>query len=94
MVAAVLAAQEERQRTVELAQEEERLRAEIARAKDREVLREAEAEERARLNEGLSRQSAVEAARLLERATFAEEAYTPPVPHLFVPSGFVSYMPQ
>lgn len=41
MVAAVLAAQEERQRTVELAQEEERLRAEIARAKDREVLREA-----------------------------------------------------
>lgn len=72
-----------------MAQEEERLRVE-----EQEALREAEAEEMAWLDDGLARQTAVEAVRLLKCATFAEEAYVSPTTHLFVPSGFDNYVPQ
>lgn len=92
VVEAVLTAREERQRAVELAHEEERLR-----AKAEELVRETEAAERAQEDTTWTQESAVALAKAraqVERAEFVAETYTPSKPHVFVPSGFYSYVPR
>lgn len=96
VVAAVLTAQEERQKAIVLAQEEERLRDEAERAKveGEDVLREMEAAERARAEAELPRRTTVTVAKATVRAAFSATAYVPPTPHLFVLSRFKAYKPR
>ncbi|KAI8555359.1 hypothetical protein RHMOL_Rhmol05G0168700 [Rhododendron molle] len=93
---AVVAAREERQRTIALAQEEERLRDEAKRARveGEDALREMEAAERARAEAELPRVPAATVAAGLKRGPFSATAYVPLTPHLFVPLGFQAYKPQ
>lgn len=93
VVVAVLAAREERQRQIEKAQEEERLRAEAEGTSDDEqdLVKEAE---RAQADAAWAQESAVALAKAraeMTRAEFVAETYTPPEPHVFIPSGFDSY---
>ncbi|KAI8550609.1 hypothetical protein RHMOL_Rhmol06G0120800 [Rhododendron molle] len=53
-----------------------------------------EAEERAAEEALGPRVTAVAEAAAVRRPDYTAEAYTPPVPHLFAPSGFSAYTPQ
>ncbi|XP_058224951.1 protein MAINTENANCE OF MERISTEMS-like [Rhododendron vialii] len=97
VVAAVLAAREDRARQVERAQEEERLReeAERARAEEEAFESETEAAEEAQ-GEVWSFERAVtlaESIRLAPRGQFDAASYAPPEPHVFIPSGVESLAP-
>ncbi|KAI8571948.1 hypothetical protein RHMOL_Rhmol01G0160500 [Rhododendron molle] len=87
----VLKAKEERARAIaawEAAEKAERER------KDREEpLREMEAEERAAEEAQGPRVTAVAEAATMRRPNYAVETYTPPTPHLLIPSGFSAYTP-
>ncbi|KAI8542673.1 hypothetical protein RHMOL_Rhmol08G0156700 [Rhododendron molle] len=88
----VLKAKEDRARAVEAAEAAER--AERERKDREEPLRDMEAEERAAEEALGPRVTAVAEATTVRRPDYAAEPYTPPVPHLFVPSGFSAYTPQ
>lgn len=75
------------------------MRAEVekARAEGAEFVRETEAAERAQVDAAWAQESAVAMAKaraLVEHVEFVAETYTPPEPHVFVPSGFDNYVPQ
>lgn len=91
VVAAVVAALEERQKAIALAQEEERLRDEVERAwvEGEDILREMETAKRARAEAYNS-----DDGKATERTKFSAEAYVPPTPHLFIPSGLKAYRPR
>ncbi|KAI8542923.1 hypothetical protein RHMOL_Rhmol08G0177500 [Rhododendron molle] len=59
-----------------------------------ELLRDAEAEERAGAEVQWSRVIAVAEAGAVGQPNYLAEAYVPPTPNLFVPSGFAAYVPQ
>ncbi|KAI8542339.1 hypothetical protein RHMOL_Rhmol08G0131000 [Rhododendron molle] len=88
----VLRAKEERAQAIaawEAAEKAERER------KDREEpLREIEAEERATEEAQGPRVIAVAETATMRRLDYAAETYTPPTPHLLIPSGFSAYTPQ
>lgn len=92
VVAAVVAAWEERQRAVELAWEEERLKAETERqrAEDEEFFRDIEVEETTFLERGVVRQVAVPKAQAFKCPTLVTETYAPSVPHLFFPQDSIA----
>lgn len=84
---------------MELAQEEERLRAEVekARAEGAEFVSVTEAVGRAQVDAAWAQESAVAMAKaraLVEHAEFVAETYMPPKLHVFVLSGFDSYVPR
>ncbi|XP_058225789.1 uncharacterized protein LOC131334672 isoform X2 [Rhododendron vialii] len=86
-------------KSLEFAQEGERLRAEAerTRAEGEELVRETEAAERAQVDVAWARESAMAQAKAraqVTRAKFVAETYTPPESHVFVPSGFVRYVPH
>ncbi|KAI8568397.1 hypothetical protein RHMOL_Rhmol02G0195800 [Rhododendron molle] len=88
----VLKAKEERAQAIaawEAAEKAERER------KDREEpLREMEAQERAAEEAQGPRVTAVAEAAAMRRPDYAADTYTPPMPHLLIPSGFSAYTPQ
>ncbi|KAI8571325.1 hypothetical protein RHMOL_Rhmol01G0111000 [Rhododendron molle] len=88
----VLKAKEDRARAIEAAEDAER--AERERKDREEPLRDMEAEERAAEEAQGPRVTAVAEAAAVRQPDYAAETYTPPVPHLFVPSGFSAYSPQ
>ncbi|KAI8568337.1 hypothetical protein RHMOL_Rhmol02G0190300 [Rhododendron molle] len=57
-------------------------------------MRDAEAEERAGAEEQWPRVTAVAEAGAMKWPNYSTEAYVPPTPHLFAPSGFAAYVPQ
>ncbi|KAI8555266.1 hypothetical protein RHMOL_Rhmol05G0161600 [Rhododendron molle] len=57
-------------------------------------MRDAEAEERAGAEAQWPRVTAVAEAGAVTCPDFLAEAYIPPTPHLFVPSGFAVYAPR
>ncbi|KAI8551022.1 hypothetical protein RHMOL_Rhmol06G0152500 [Rhododendron molle] len=57
-------------------------------------MREAEAEERTGAEVQWPRVTAVADAGAAGRPDYSSEAYVPPTPHLFAPSGFAAYVPQ
>ncbi|KAI8530360.1 hypothetical protein RHMOL_Rhmol11G0051800 [Rhododendron molle] len=69
-------------------------RAERERAEQEDLARDMEAEERAEAEAQLPRVTAVAEAGKLTRPDFSAEAYVPPTPHMFAPSGFVAHLPQ
>ncbi|KAI8536109.1 hypothetical protein RHMOL_Rhmol10G0230800 [Rhododendron molle] len=88
----VLKAKENRARAIEAAEAAERAARE--RKDKEEPLRDMEAEERAAEEALGPRVTAVAEAATVRRPDYAAEPYTPPTPHLFVPSGFSAYTPQ
>ncbi|KAI8535407.1 hypothetical protein RHMOL_Rhmol10G0171600 [Rhododendron molle] len=88
----VLKANEDRARAIAVA--EAAARAEREQKEREESLRDAEAEERARAEAQWPRVKAVAEAGTMTRPAFSAEAYIPPTPHLFVPSGFAAYVPR
>ncbi|KAI8555058.1 hypothetical protein RHMOL_Rhmol05G0145000 [Rhododendron molle] len=88
----VLKAKEERARAIAASEAAER--AERERKDGEDHLREMEAEERAAEEAQGPRVTAVAEAANVRRPDYAVETYTPPTPHLFVPSGFSAYTPQ
>ncbi|KAI8572564.1 hypothetical protein RHMOL_Rhmol01G0209500 [Rhododendron molle] len=88
----VLKAKEDRARAIEAAEAGER--AERERKDSEDLLREMETEERAAEEAQGPRVTAVAEAAAVRRPDYTAEAYTPPVPHLFAPSGFSAYTPQ
>ncbi|KAI8555000.1 hypothetical protein RHMOL_Rhmol05G0139900 [Rhododendron molle] len=88
----VLKAKEDRARAIEAAEAAER--AERERKDREEPVRDVETKER-EVEEALGpRVTAVVEAAVARRPDYTAEPYTPPTPHLFVPSGFSAYMPQ
>ncbi|KAI8542934.1 hypothetical protein RHMOL_Rhmol08G0178400 [Rhododendron molle] len=53
-----------------------------------------EAEERAGAESQGPRATTMTEAGAVRRPDFSTEAYIPPTPHLFVPSGFAAYVPK
>ncbi|KAI8571970.1 hypothetical protein RHMOL_Rhmol01G0162400 [Rhododendron molle] len=88
----VLKAKEDRARAVEAAETAER--AERERKDREEPLRDMETEERAAEEALGPRVTAVAEAAAVKRPDYTSETYMPPIPHLFVPSGFSAYTPQ
>ncbi|KAI8535752.1 hypothetical protein RHMOL_Rhmol10G0198200 [Rhododendron molle] len=88
----VLKAKEERARAVEAGVAAEK--AERKRKDREEPLRDMEAEERVAEEAIGPRVTAVAEAAEVRRPDYTSETYTPPTPHLFVPSGFSAYTPQ
>lgn len=85
-------AKEDQARAIEASEAAER--AEREQKEREEALRDAEAEERAGAEAQRPRVTAMVEAERTTRPVFSAEAYTPPMPHLFVPSGFAAYVPQ
>ncbi|KAI8535810.1 hypothetical protein RHMOL_Rhmol10G0203100 [Rhododendron molle] len=91
----VLKAKEDRERAIEEAKAAARAEreAERERAAPEGLAADIEAEE-AEAEEALGpRVRAVDEAEAIKRPVFSAEAYIPPRPHLFVPSGFAGYKP-
>ncbi|KAI8572797.1 hypothetical protein RHMOL_Rhmol01G0228400 [Rhododendron molle] len=88
----VLKAKEDWARAIEASELAER--AERERARQEGLARDVEAEERAAEEVHGPRVRAVDEAGAMTRPAFSAEVYVPPVPHLFVPSGFQAYRPQ
>ncbi|KAI8542705.1 hypothetical protein RHMOL_Rhmol08G0159700 [Rhododendron molle] len=88
----VLKAKEERARAIEASEAADR--AERERAEREEPMRDMEAEERAAAEAQWPRVTAVAEAGTVTRPDLSAEAYVPPTPHLFVPSGFAAYVPR
>ncbi|KAI8542717.1 hypothetical protein RHMOL_Rhmol08G0160800 [Rhododendron molle] len=88
----VLRAKEDRERAIAASEAAER--AERERKEREEPLRDMEAEERAEAEARWPRVTAVTEAGAMGGPDFSAEAYVPPTPHLFVPSGFAAYVPQ
>ncbi|KAI8572908.1 hypothetical protein RHMOL_Rhmol01G0237500 [Rhododendron molle] len=87
----VLKAKEDRARAIEAS--EAAARAERERAGPGGLVADVEAEEKEVEEEQGSRVRAVDEAGAMTRPEFSKETYTPPRPHLFVPSGFAGYRP-
>ncbi|KAI8559815.1 hypothetical protein RHMOL_Rhmol04G0204100 [Rhododendron molle] len=87
----VLKAKEDRARAIEASEAAER--AERERAGPRGLAADVEAEEREAEEAQGPRARAVDETSAVTRPAFLAEAYVPPVPHLFVPSGFQAYKP-
>ncbi|KAI8535881.1 hypothetical protein RHMOL_Rhmol10G0209000 [Rhododendron molle] len=85
----VLKAKEDRARAVEAAET-----AEGAEREREEPFRDMETEERAAEEALGPRVTAVAEAASVKRPDYTSETYMPPIPHLFVPSGFSAYTPQ
>ncbi|KAI8572107.1 hypothetical protein RHMOL_Rhmol01G0172700 [Rhododendron molle] len=83
-------AKEDRARAIEASA----YKAKRERKERKEPLKDAEAEERSRAEVQWRRVTAMAKARVVARPDFLEEAYMPPTPHLFAPSGFAAYMPR
>ncbi|KAI8537838.1 hypothetical protein RHMOL_Rhmol09G0055200 [Rhododendron molle] len=88
----VLKAKEDRARAVEAAETAER--AERERKDREEPLGDMETEERAAEEALGPRVTAVAEAAAVKWPDYTSETYMPPIPHLFVPSGFSAYTPQ
>ncbi|KAI8530435.1 hypothetical protein RHMOL_Rhmol11G0058000 [Rhododendron molle] len=88
----VLRAKEERAQAIAASEAAERAEREQKEGED--PLKEMEAEERAAEEAQGPRVTAVAEATAVKRPDYAAETYTPPIPHLFVPSGFSAYTPQ
>ncbi|KAI8542706.1 hypothetical protein RHMOL_Rhmol08G0159800 [Rhododendron molle] len=88
----VLKAKEDQAKEIAAAEVAER--AEREQRERKEPLREAEAEERAGAEAQWPRVKAVAEPGAVIRPAFSAEAYIPPTPHLFVPSGFAAYVPR
>ncbi|KAI8538536.1 hypothetical protein RHMOL_Rhmol09G0111200 [Rhododendron molle] len=88
----VLKAKEERARAIAASEAAERAEREQKDGED--LLREAEAEERAGAEAQRPRVTAVAKAGAMRWPDYAAETYTPPTPHLLIPSGFLAYTPQ
>ncbi|KAI8549169.1 hypothetical protein RHMOL_Rhmol06G0005500 [Rhododendron molle] len=91
----VLKAKEDRARAIQEAEATARAEreAERERAGPEGLAADMEAEERDAEEAQGPRVSAVAEAGALKRPEFSEETYTPPRPHMFVPSGFAGYRP-
>ncbi|KAI8550816.1 hypothetical protein RHMOL_Rhmol06G0136800 [Rhododendron molle] len=87
----VFKAQEDRARAIAELKAAER--AERERVEREETVRDMEAEERAAAEAQWPRVKAVDEAAAVTRPDFSAEAYIPPTPLLFVPSGFAAYVP-
>ncbi|KAI8572178.1 hypothetical protein RHMOL_Rhmol01G0178100 [Rhododendron molle] len=87
----VLKAKEDRARAIEAS--EAAARAERERAGPGGLAADVEAEEREAEEEQGPRVRTVDEAGAMTCPEFSEETYTPPRPHLFVPSGFAGYRP-
>ncbi|KAI8555143.1 hypothetical protein RHMOL_Rhmol05G0151500 [Rhododendron molle] len=88
----VLKAKEDRARAI--AAMEAAARAEREQKEREELLRDAEAKERAEAEVQWPRVTAVTEAGVVPRPDFSAEAYVPPTPHPFMPSGFAVYVPK
>ncbi|KAI8538685.1 hypothetical protein RHMOL_Rhmol09G0124000 [Rhododendron molle] len=88
----VLKAKKDRARAIEASEAAER--AERERAGQEGLAADVEAEERATTEAQGPRERAVDEAGAMTRPAFLAKAYVPPVPHLFVPSGFQAHRPQ
>ncbi|KAI8559928.1 hypothetical protein RHMOL_Rhmol04G0214500 [Rhododendron molle] len=88
----VLKAKEDRARAIEAVEAAER--AEKERKDREEPLRDMETEEREAEETLGPRVTTVAEAAATGRPDYTTEPYTPPTPHLFIPSGFSAYTPQ
>ncbi|KAI8524694.1 hypothetical protein RHMOL_Rhmol13G0168300 [Rhododendron molle] len=88
----VLKAKEDRARAIVAAEVEER--AEREQKEREELVRDAEAREKATAKAQWPRVTAVVEAGAVKQLDYLAEAYVPPTPHLFAPSGFAAYVPQ
>ncbi|KAI8568944.1 hypothetical protein RHMOL_Rhmol02G0239900 [Rhododendron molle] len=88
----VLKAKEDRARAIEASEAAERAKRE--RARPGRLAADVEAEEREAEETQGPRVRAVDEAGAMTRPEFSAEAYVPPRPRLFVPSGFAGYKPQ
>ncbi|KAI8529850.1 hypothetical protein RHMOL_Rhmol11G0006400 [Rhododendron molle] len=87
----VLKAKEDRARAIEASEAAER--AERERAGPEGLVNDMEAEKREAEEKQGPRVRAMDEASAMTCPEFSEETYTPPRPHLFVPSGFAGYKP-
>ncbi|KAI8559683.1 hypothetical protein RHMOL_Rhmol04G0192900 [Rhododendron molle] len=89
----VLRAKEERAQAIAAWEAAARADRERERAGQEGLAADFEAEERAEEEQSRPRVRAVDEAEAIKRPVFSAEAYIPPRPHLFVPSGFAGYKP-
>ncbi|KAI8559474.1 hypothetical protein RHMOL_Rhmol04G0176700 [Rhododendron molle] len=89
----VLRAKEERAQAIAAWEAAARADRERERAGQEGLAADFEAEERAEEEQSRPRVRPVDEAEAIKRPVFSAEAYIPPRPHLFVPSGFAGYKP-